>query len=300
MVGLGNYRTCGDCLPYLSLTLRRTVSLKFVQTFILACCVFLWGCANRSSPAPVSNLSLGQTSSQQKININQGSYKVKPSETLYSIAFRANLDFRELAKINGISSPYTIYPGQLLQLSPAKQKNKKASKYPKKTVKSTVLQQKNNKNSKKGLDPKKQREYGQKQATKKQSSETVKGSNNIQWRWPVAGKITRTFSNKDNGYKGLYITNKAKTPVHAAASGTVVYAGDALRGYGHLIIVKHNDDYLSAYAHNAAILVKEKQEIKVGQKIAEMGNTESATTGLRFEIRFRGKSVNPAKYLPKH
>ena len=86
--------------------------------------------------------------------------------------------------------------------------------------------------------------------------------------------------------------------VVAAAQGTVVYAGNALRGYGNLIILKHNDDYLSAYAHNSKLLVKEKQDVKAGQKIAEIGSSDSDVTALRFEIRYRGQAVNPEKYLP--
>jgi len=120
----------------------------------------------------------------------------------------------------------------------------------------------------------------------------------LSWFWPAKGKIIQRFSNKENGYKGLQIANKKGTAVFAAAQGTVVYAGSALRGYGNLIILKHNDDYLSAYAHNSKLLVKEKQIVKAGQKIAEIGNSESSVTALRFEIRYRGKAVNPAKYLP--
>ena len=123
-------------------------------------------------------------------------------------------------------------------------------------------------------------------------------SGKLKWFWPAKGKITKRFSNKENGYKGLQITNKMGATVLAAAQGTVVYAGNALRGYGNLIILKHNDDYLSAYAHNSKLLVKEKQKVKAGQKIAEIGNSESSVTALRFEIRYRGKAVNPAKYLP--
>ena len=119
------------------------------------------------------------------------------------------------------------------------------------------------------------------------------------WSWPVKGTIIKRFSIKENGFKGIQIKNRKGTPVSAAADGVVVYAGNALRGYGNLIIVKHNEEYLSAYAHNAKILVKEHQSIKVGQKIAEMGSTGAKITALRIEIRFKGKAVNPAHYLPK-
>ena len=276
------------------------MSHRFLKLCFIIFCTLLWGCTARTTPAPVTNLSSGKTSSQQKIQQLNSGYKVKRGETLYSIAFRADMDFRELAKVNKIQAPYTIFPGQLLHFRASAQKNKKASKYPKQTHKSTVSQQKNYKKAKKQLDQPKQREYGQKHTTKKQATDIKKAADKIVWHWPVKGKVSRTFSNKDNGYKGIYIINKANTAITAAANGTVVYAGNALRGYGNLIIVKHNDDYLSAYAHNDKLLVKEKQDVKVGQKIAEMGRTDESSVGLRFEIRFRGKSVNPVKYLPKH
>jgi lipoprotein NlpD len=124
-------------------------------------------------------------------------------------------------------------------------------------------------------------------------------NNQVQWVWPTTGTITQRFSVKENGFKGLQVSNSEGTNVVAAASGVVVYAGNALRGYGNLIILKHNDDYLSAYAHNSKLLVKEQQHVKVGQKIAEMGSTDAETSALRFEIRFRGQAVDPVNYLPK-
>ena len=151
---------------------------------------------------------------------------------------------------------------------------------------------------KKDLAKPKQREYVQKQATQKVNKVASKKNGKIDWQWPAQGQITKRFSNKEQGYKGLQIKNKLGTSVSAAAAGTVVYAGSALRGYGNLIILKHSDDYLSAYAHNERLLVREQQRVKAGQKIAEMGNTDAAQTALRFEIRFKGQAVNPKKYLP--
>ncbi|WP_286890985.1 peptidoglycan DD-metalloendopeptidase family protein, partial [Pseudoalteromonas sp. ESRF-bin5] len=227
-----------------------------------------------------------------------GKYTVQKGDTLYSIAFSAGKDFRELAKNNLISSPYVIYPGQSISLSPTIKKIKSSKKYTNSSKKSRKNIQNNNKKLKKGLDQPKKREYVQKQAKYKVSNQKQLSSGKLKWFWPAKGKITKRFSNKENGYKGLQITNKMGATVLAAAQGTVVYAGNALRGYGNLIILKHNDDYLSAYAHNSKLLVKEKQKVKAGQKIAEIGNSESSVTALRFEIRYRGKAVNPAKYLP--
>ena len=126
--------------------------------------------------------------------------------------------------------------------------------------------------------------------------ETAPSSDAVPWIWPANGKIVATFS--ENGSKGLDIAGKAGDPVIAAADGKVVYSGTGLRGYGKLVIVKHNETYLSAYAHNQAILVKEGQSVTKGQKIAEMGNTDADQVKLHFEVRRQGKPVDPLKHLP--
>ncbi|WP_170975297.1 murein hydrolase activator NlpD [Martelella alba] len=119
------------------------------------------------------------------------------------------------------------------------------------------------------------------------------------WRWPTDGKIIDNFSSAEGGNKGIDIAGSRGQPVRATADGRVVYAGNALRGYGNLIIIKHNDDYLSAYAHNDTMLVREQQEVRAGQQIATMGSTGTSSVRLHFEIRYKGKSVNPLRYLPQ-
>ncbi len=119
----------------------------------------------------------------------------------------------------------------------------------------------------------------------------------VAWIWPAGGKLVATYS--DGGSKGIDIAGKAGDPVVAAGDGKVVYSGTGLRGYGKLVIVKHNNTYLSAYAHNQAILVKEGQSVSKGQKIAEMGNTDADQVKLHFEVRRQGKPVDPLKYLPQ-
>jgi lipoprotein YgeR len=114
--------------------------------------------------------------------------------------------------------------------------------------------------------------------------------------WPAQGTVIHTFDGKNS--KGIDIANAAGTPVVAAATGSVVYAGNGLRGYGNMLIIKHNDDYLTAYAHNRALLVKEGQTVQQGQQIAEMGDTDSNRTMLHFEVRYLGRSTDPARYLP--
>jgi lipoprotein NlpD len=126
---------------------------------------------------------------------------------------------------------------------------------------------------------------------------TADDDSKIHWLWPTEGKVITSFSDTEN-LKGIDIAGKTGQPVFAAAAGKVVYAGTGLRGYGKLIIVKHNNSFLSAYAHNKDILVKEGQQVTRGQKIAEMGNTDSDQVKLHFEIRRMGKPIDPLKYLP--
>ncbi len=117
------------------------------------------------------------------------------------------------------------------------------------------------------------------------------------WMWPTKGRVISTFSSSTNGNKGIDIAGQRGQSINATAAGTVVYAGNALRGYGNLIIVKHNDDFLSAYAHNDQLFVKENQTVTAGQKIATMGSSGAQSVKLHFEIRYKGKSVDPMKYL---
>jgi lipoprotein NlpD len=122
------------------------------------------------------------------------------------------------------------------------------------------------------------------------------GDDDVNWMWPAAGTVSSGFEEGKN--KGLSINGKAGDPVLAAADGRVVYAGSGLRGYGNLVILKHNNTYLTAYAHNQTLLVKEDQSVRRGQKIAEMGSTDADRVQLHFEIRRQGKPVDPARLLP--
>ena len=122
-------------------------------------------------------------------------------------------------------------------------------------------------------------------------------TDSISWQWPVGGKVSRKFS-EGAVMKGIAVDGKGGTPIYAAAAGRVVYAGEGLRNYGKLVIVRHNDQYTSVYGHNSAINVKEGESVKRGQKIAEMGDTETDATRLFFEIRRSGKQVDPEKFLP--
>ncbi|MDX1334155.1 MAG: peptidoglycan DD-metalloendopeptidase family protein, partial [Gammaproteobacteria bacterium] len=124
-------------------------------------------------------------------------------------------------------------------------------------------------------------------------------SGKIRWGWPTTGKVINSYSASQPGKKGIDIAGKSGQPVVAAAEGKVVYSGSGLKGYGKLIIIKHNNNYFSAYAHNKKIVVKEGSWVKRGNKIAELGNTGADRTMLHFEIRRNGKPVNPLGYLPR-
>lgn len=278
--------------------------------FKLFCCLILvinlFACSSRQSPAPVVTV-YGSTPLNKLVqnSINASEYTVQAGETLYSIAWRANSDVRQIAKLNNISPPYNIYPNQkLILVANNEGKSTQASK----NVHSSKKQTKSsnptsNQVVKKTVASSKKQAYGENVAKKEIVQDDLPKTDFSQkisrWKWPVKGKIIDHFSSKEQGNKGIDIAGRRGTNIRATAGGKVVYAGSALRGYGKLVIIKHNDDYLSAYAHNDKILVKEQQLIKAGDIVAKMGDTDAQRVMLHFEVRFRGKSVDPLKYLPK-
>jgi len=204
-------------------------------------------------------------------------HRVKAGETLYSIAFEYGRDHRDVARWNKIRRPYTIYPKQKLRIIPVAADNK--GKKPFRNSKSTTR--------------------GTKRAPVTVNKTQYPSNSKLKWQWPTRGKVVSTFSFRDPGRRGIDIVGRKGQPVKAAAAGRVVYRGNGLRGYGNLIILKHNDTYFSAYAHTEDVVVKENEKVKLGQKLADMGNTNSEKTKLHFEIRRNGKPVNPMGYLPK-
>ena len=212
---------------------------------------------------------------QTRYNYANGYHYVKRGETLFSISWRYNLDYKQVARWNRIAPPYTIYPQQRIRVRPPT--NRVATQRKETTPsKATATQRK-------------------KTATKPR----VVASAPSKWRWPVKGKIIEKYSNKNGGNSGIDIAARAGTSILAAAPGKVVYSGNGLRGYGNLVIIKHNASFLSAYAHNRKLLVKEGQSVKSGQKIAELGDTGTSRAKLHFEIRKNGKPVDPLRYLPR-
>jgi len=238
---------------------------------------FLVGC-HTPPPAPVYNRPAPPS---EKIN----EHLVSQGETLFSIAWRYEKDVSKLARANGLSRPYTIYRGQRLTLD-----TNRVPKYVKKPSRSIL----------KPAQPSNSQNRNKPKAKPLPSKPKLKPvlPKSWQWQWPVQGNVTKRF-NSSTLFKGLDIQSFSGAPVVAAGSGVVVYSGSGLRGYGKLIIIKHSDVFLSAYAHNRKIFVREGQSVKGGQKISEVGGDPSNKRRLYFEIRRDGKPVDPLRYLPK-
>ncbi|EGT4384251.1 murein hydrolase activator NlpD [Cronobacter malonaticus] len=267
-------------------------------------------------------------------NIPKGSYAggstytVKRGDTLFYIAWITGNDFRDLAQRNHIEAPYSLNVGQTLQVGNASgtpitggnaitQADASAQGIVSKPAQntSTVVASKptiiysedsgeqsankmlpGNVSSGAVVAPSTAPAVSTQEPT---VSSTTNSAPVATWRWPTEGNVIENFSAAEGGNKGIDIAGSKGQAIIATADGRVVYAGNALRGYGNLIIIKHNDDYLSAYAHNDTMLVREQQEVKAGQKIATMGSSGTSSTRLHFEIRYKGKSVNPLRYLPQ-
>ncbi len=204
-------------------------------------------------------------------------YQVQNGDTVYSIAWKTGLDYSLLAKWNGLHQPWKIYQGQRLHLRPT---TRKVSRH---VTRNSRLRSKSKKITKNHTTARR---------TVAQKNQAVRS-----WLWPAKGKIIGRF-NPGKGHKGINIKGRVGSAIRAAAAGRVVYAGNGLRGYGNLVIIKHNTRYLSAYAHNQVLLVKEGQRVRRGQRIARMGSSGSNRTQLHFEVRRRGKPVDPLRLLP--
>ena len=221
-----------------------------------------------------------------------GYYTVKPGDTLIRIALESGQGHRDVARWNALENPNKIEVGQVLRVvPPASEESVVAKPVASSKVSSTPLQSQTQSAAKNEPAPA--------AAAPAAVSESVakSGEDNVSFAWPAKGTIVGAFDESKNR-KGVDIGGAAGDPVLASADGKVVYAGGGLRGYGNLIILKHNNTYLTAYAHNQSLLVKEDQTVKKGQKIAEMGNSDTDSVKLHFEVRKLGKPVDPAQYLP--
>ncbi len=245
----------------------------------------------------------------QKSRAKPDAHVVKRGETLYSIAWRYGFDYRQVAAWNATREPYTIYPGQRLRLTPPPktaptQTAQRSSSTPRSIERKPLPPPPSSQsNSARAPAAPSKSSAGRKKASagslKKSDKAAAKTGNAPvkRWHWPAKGKVVTYFS--QSGGKGINIAGKLGQPILSAADGRVVYSGSGLIGYGQLIIVKHNKRYLSAYAQNNKILVKEGDTVTGGQRIAEMGRSGSNRALLHFEIRRDGKPIDPMRYLPK-
>ena len=223
----------------------------------------------------------------QRPAVTTGQYVVRRGDTLFSIAFRYGWDWKALAAKNNIAAPFTIVPGQTIRF------DGRAGTLPAGGTTTTVVS-----NS-----------AGSKTTVIKRSSTAAAAPAAVAalpagpapkgWGWPSNGILIGKFSSNGSLNKGIDIAGDLGQPVLAASDGSVVYAGSGLRGYGELVIIKHSDTYVSAYGHNRRLLVREGQQVKVGQTIAEMGSTGTDRVKLHFEIRRQGKPVDPLQFLPR-
>jgi len=299
--------------------------------------LLLAGCMSQQPAPAVDRSALAQSRAASAVQPSgPGYYMVKRGDTLYRIAMENGQDHRDIAAWNNLANPSAIKEGQVLRVlppvaatAPAAESTEGVVSKPITTgpvVEARSLDQpavagssvaqpgEPMREPRVGKEPYSDEAY----ARLNKTGEPVKaadarpeakpeapaaapavapGPDDLAWMWPTSAKVSAPYS--DAGNKGLDFAGKAGDPVLAAGEGKVVYAGSGLRGFGELVIVKHNATYLSAYAHNRKILVKEGQQVSRGQKIAEMGNTDADSVKLHFEIRKQGKPVDPAQFLPK-
>lgn len=263
-----------------------------------------------SAPAPVAAASAPDAAASRpgsEFAGQPGYYTVKVGDTLLRIGLETGQNWRDIARWNNIENPNVLEVGTVLRVSPPAAEVGAATARP--VAPAARIESR----------PLDSRPAG---GTGSASSPTAAqpapatmppalppasppaappapardADGDISWAWPAAGPVTTPFD--DVRSKGVSIAGKAGDPVLAAADGRVVYAGSGLRGYGNLVIVKHNATYLTAYAHNQALLVKEDQVVRRGQKIAEMGSSDTDRVQLHFEVRRLGKPVDPARVLP--
>ncbi len=279
------------------------------------------GCATRSvSHAPVEDRGTGQ-SRQTPSAVDPGSvkqlpgfenagkpgyYTVRPGDTMIRIGLESGQNWRDIVRWNNLENPNIIEVGQVLRVAPPVADNPQVVTRPVSSGSAS---------SSATAAPPAQTASAAKPAASASATPApaavttpapapapaaptpvTNGDEDVAWIWPAQGTLLAGFDEAKN--KGLDISGKPGDAVMASADGRVVYAGAGLRGYGNLIILKHNNTFLTAYAHNQTLLVKEDQSVKKGQKIAEMGNSDSDRVKLHFEIRRQGKPVDPAKYLP--
>ena len=278
---------------------RRTLGLA-LPCALAAALLLAAGCSSRSlnsapvedrgttlsRPAPIETVMPPMPGAENAGK--PGYYMVKPGDTMIRIGLENGQNWRDIARWNGLENPNLIEVGQVLRvIAPASESAQAVTRpvMPGAVATAPVA------------PASAARPAASAPATASAPPAAASGSDeDVGWIWPAQGTLVAGFDEAKN--KGLDISGNSGDPVVASADGRVVYSGAGLRGYGNLIILKHNNTFLTAYAHNKLLLVKEDQTVKKGQKIAEMGNSDSEKVKLHFEIRRQGKPVDPAKYLP--
>lgn len=290
-------------------TLLRQLSRWACLAGILALPAMVVGCKGNDRLAPIE-----QFDQPPAIKLNH--HTVSRGDTLYSIAWRYGMDYHQLARLNTINPPYTIYVGQKLAISDDSS-GARSGRYVTTVSPGTEIVAVPDSGTGGVTEVGGVTEITPVDAVREPPAlpqpETVKpvAEQSVErmpaaaatggggWRWPASGRVLQTFLATDPLRKGIDIEGKLGEPVLAASAGSVVYAGSGLAGYGQLVIVKHDEQFLSAYGHNSVLLVKEGDTVRGGQKIAEIGSSGTDSNKLHFEIRRNGKPVDPLQYLPK-
>ena len=288
-----------------------------ITTVIAAATALLVGCKTVPNQAPVEDRAAGHATASRPAaeppraaaavaaqpvpapaaaETRAATYTVKPGDTLMRIALDAGQSWKDLARWNSIDNPNLIEVGQVLRILPPPGEAVAAARpvVPARPPASASVAV-----GASGASGASGAASAVAAAPSPAPAPVIArgdSDDDLQWAWPAAGAVTAPFD--DTRSKGLGIGGKLGDPVLAAADGRVVYAGAGLRGLGNLVIVKHNANYLTAYAHNQTLLVKEDQVVKRGQKIAEMGATDTDKVQLHFEIRKQGKPIDPTRLLP--
>jgi lipoprotein NlpD len=261
---------------------------------LLVLALALAACSNSRPPAPIVERapSAKPTHTPSAAPVARaarpGAYQVRPGDTLYGIAFARDLDFRDLARLNGLDEPYLIRPGQWLDMPRA----------PATTVTSTASAAVTAPLPSAPAQVVARPLAGQATTSPAATAQTSPAAApEAAWQWPAKGRVFAEFD-LGAGRKGLDIVGEPDSPIRAASSGVVVYSGSALRGYGKLTIIRHGSNLLTAYAHMSAQRVVEGQTVAAGQAIGAMGDSDSDRVKLHFEVREQGRPVNPRLYLP--
>lgn len=263
--------------------------LAAILILVLPVGLLLGGCGTKA-PAPVE-------SRDGSAPVPRGYYRVREGDTLQHIALRNGLEMPQLAEWNGLQPPYRIYTGRLLQVVAEPAAGSPASP--------AVTSKQPDKRKASGREPASLAGEAAtagiaKTSEPKSKHASVKaGQGGLRWQWPLSGRVVHGFRAGDRTRQGVRIAGRAGQPVAAAEGGTVVYSGSGLKGYGNLIIVKHNNEFLSAYGFNRRLLVKEGQKVRRGQSVAEVGQAAGGEYLLHFEIRRNGIATDPLAYLPK-